>query len=107
DTSPGLPISPSTLRVKILDFGLARRGSGETSLTSTGFIVGTPNFMAPEQAAGSVVDGRADIFSLGCVLYTVLVGELPFQGTSAMAVMMALANYNPPLVNPSNPSIPP
>ena len=86
-------------RVKILDFGLARRTVGEPSLTSTGFIVGTPNFMSPEQASGSEVDGRADLFSLGCVLYTMLAGELPFAGHSAMAVMMALATRTPPLVN--------
>ena len=93
-------------RVKLLDFGLARRGTGETSLTSTGFIVGTPNYMSPEQAAGGEVDGRADLFSLGCVLYTVITGELPFQGPSAMAVMMALANKTPPPVNEKNPTVP-
>src|SRR5581483_3221578 len=83
---------PTTLRVKLLDFGLVRRTAGETSLTSTGFIVGTPNFMSPEQASGAALDGRADLFSLGCVMYTMLTGELPFPGNSAMAVMMALAN---------------
>jgi urea transport system substrate-binding protein len=97
---------PSSFRVKLLDFGLARRSTGETSLTSTGFIVGTPNFMSPEQAAGGDVDARSDLFSLGCVLYTILVGELPFPGNSAMAVMMALANRTPPPVNQQNPSIP-
>ncbi len=94
-------------RLKILDFGLVRRPHAETSLTSTGFIVGTPNFMAPEQASGLEVDGRADLFSLGCVLFTVLTRELPFQGSSAMAVMMALANTTPPLVHLKNPAVPP
>jgi urea transport system substrate-binding protein len=89
------PSSAPLGRVKILDFGLARRTSGETSLTSTGFIVGTPNYMSPEQASGIEVDPRSDLFSLGCVLYTTLTGELPFPGTSAMAVMMALANKTP------------
>ncbi|HEV3383606.1 MAG TPA: bifunctional serine/threonine-protein kinase/ABC transporter substrate-binding protein, partial [Gemmata sp.] len=93
-------------RVKILDFGLARRLSGEPSLTSTGFIVGTPNYMSPEQASGIEVDPRSDIFSLGCVLYTMLTGELPFPGSSAMAVMMALANKIPASANVLNPSIP-
>ncbi len=105
-TVPLIPLLPSSFRVKLLDFGLARRKTGETSLTSTGFIVGTPNFMSPEQAAGGAVDGRADLFSLGCVLYTVLVGELPFAGSSAMAVMMALANKIPPRVDELNPTVP-
>jgi urea transport system substrate-binding protein len=93
-------------RARILDFGLARRPHGETSLTSTGFIVGTPNYMSPEQAAGNEVDHRADLFSLGCVAYTVLTGELPFQGGSAMAVMMALANKTPEPVRDKNPAVP-
>jgi len=105
-----LHMPPSTRakvgRVKILDFGLARRIAGETSLTSTGFIVGTPNYMSPEQASGVEIDPRSDLFSLGAVLYTMLTGELPFPGSSAMAVMMALANKIPPSANLKNPSIP-
>ncbi|MBM3981702.1 MAG: hypothetical protein FJ304_15795 [Planctomycetes bacterium] len=93
-------------RARILDFGLARRPRGETSLTSTGFIVGTPNYMSPEQAAGTEVDHRADLFALGCVAYTMLVGELPFPGSSAMAVMMALANKTPDPVRVRNPAVP-
>ena len=94
-------------RARILDFGLVRRLQGETSLTSTGFIVGTPNYMAPEQAAGTEIDRRADLFGLGCVAYTVLTGELPFPGNSAMAVMMALASKTPAPVSAKNPVVPP
>ncbi len=65
-------------RARILDFGLARRPHEETSLTSTGFILGTPNYMSPEQAEGNEVDHRADLFALGCVVYTTLTGALPF-----------------------------
>ena len=112
---PSAPIHPSdfrpqpsqdAFRVKLLDFGLACRPGTETSLTSTGFIVGTPNYMSPEQASGTAVDGRSDLFSLGCVLYMMFVGELPFPGKSVMAVMMSLANRTPPPVNQQNPSIP-
>jgi len=103
---PDAGCHPPPFRVKLLDFGLARRINGETSLTSTGFIVGTPNFMAPEQANGIEVDGRADLFSLGCVLFTVLAGELPFQGNSALAVMMSLTHKTPPPVNEMNPDVP-
>jgi len=77
-------------RVKILDFGLARApGSGD--LTSTGVVVGTPAYMAPEQAKGEPVDGRADLFSLGCVLYRLCTGDVPFHGTNATALMIAAA----------------
>jgi urea transport system substrate-binding protein len=93
-------------RVRILDFGLARRVKGETSLTITGYIVGTPNYMSPEQAAGHEVDHRADLFSLGSVMYTIMTAELPFPGDSAMAVMMALATKTPPTLISKNVYIP-
>jgi urea transport system substrate-binding protein len=92
-------------RVRILDFGLARR-STDPSLTSTGFVVGTPHYMSPEQASGLPVDGRSDLFSLGCVLYMMLTGELPFPGNTAMAVMTSLATRTPPPPHEKNPSVP-
>lgn len=108
DSSDALGRPPKcAVRAKLLDFGLARKPMSETSLTSTGFIVGTPNYMSPEQAGGSEVDSRADLFALGCVLYLMLTGELPFKGPSAMAVMMALANKNPEPVRQKNPTVPP
>jgi urea transport system substrate-binding protein len=94
-------------RVRILDFGLARRVGGEASLTATGFIVGTPNFMSPEQAHGFEVDHRADLFSLGAVLYTMLTGELPFPGPSAMAVLVAVTSRPAVPVIEKNPAVPP
>jgi urea transport system substrate-binding protein len=99
---PGGPFK----RARLLDFGLARRPHDETSLTSTGFIVGTPNYMSPEQAAGGAIDTRADLFALGSVAYVVFTGELPFTGNSAMAVMMALANKVPDPVTAKNPAVP-
>jgi urea transport system substrate-binding protein len=95
----------TTTRVRILDFGLARR-SADPSLTSTGFVVGTPHFMSPEQASGLPVDGRSDLFSLGCVMYMMLTGELPFPGKTTMAVMTALATKTPAPVHEKNPSVP-
>src|SRR4029450_1414123 len=74
-------------RVKILDFGLARPSEGRTGLTLTGNILGTPEFMSPEQARGQIVDARCDLFSLGAVLYCLCTGELPFQGESLMALL--------------------
>jgi urea transport system substrate-binding protein len=93
-------------RARILDFGLARRAHAEASLTSTGFVVGTPHYMSPEQAAGEAFDHRTDLFSLGCVLYAALAGEQPFPGNSAMAVMMALANKTPAPVSQKNRAVP-
>jgi urea transport system substrate-binding protein len=70
--------SSSRFRVKLLDFGLVRQMQGEP-LTLQGQVLGTPGYMAPEQAAGRPVDARADWFSLGCVLYRMLTGEAPFD----------------------------
>lgn len=93
-------------RVKILDFGLARPDDRDTRLTASGVIVGTPHYMAPEQASGEKVDARADLFSLGCVMYAMLVGELAFDGPNTMAVLMALANHTPPRVSSRNFEVP-
>jgi len=65
-------------RVKILDFGLARLAQDVTNLTQIGMVMGTPAYMAPEQAQGSKVDARCDLFSLGCVLYELATGTPPF-----------------------------
>jgi WD40 repeat protein/serine/threonine protein kinase len=82
-------------QVKILDFGLARADGAPSQLTQQGAIVGTPAFMAPEQATGETVDGRCDLFSLGCVLYRLLTGRLPFQGPDTVATLMAVATEHP------------
>ena len=81
--------------VKILDFGLARAMGDTTHLTQSGAIIGTPAYMAPEQASGNQVDSRCDLFSLGCVLYCMCTGERPFKGNDTMSVLMALAMNNP------------
>ena len=89
--------APSFLgRVKILDFGLAKKIDEDMHLTHSGAIVGTPTFMAPEQARGEKVDARADLFSLGCVLYRLCVGDIPFKGETTMGVLLALAMNDPP-----------
>jgi serine/threonine protein kinase len=82
-------------RVKIVDFGLARGADEDVRLTQTGIMIGTPAYMAPEQAEGENLDGRCDLFSLGCVLYRMTTGELPFKGKTAMAVVTALATKTP------------
>jgi len=82
-------------RVKILDFGLARAIEDDTRLTQDGMLVGTPSYMAPEQVKSRNVDERADLFSLGCVIYRACTGRLPFRGGSILAVLSALANETP------------
>src|SRR5262249_22210921 len=78
-------------RVKILDFGLARSAEEQGQLTHSGVIIGTPAYMAPEQAAGKAVDARSDLFSLGAVLYALATGELPFKGEHTLAILSSLA----------------
>ena len=81
--------------VKLLDFGLARAAETDAPLTQQGNIVGTPAFMAPEQATGGALDGRCDLFSLGCVLYRICTGRLPFEGTSSVSILMAIVGEEP------------
>jgi serine/threonine protein kinase len=81
-------------RLKILDFGLARP-EHDTRLTSAGVIVGTPAYMAPEQAHARAVDCRADLFSLGCVLYELTTGQRPFTGDSHLATLIAVGSHEP------------
>ncbi|HEV3262983.1 MAG TPA: protein kinase [Gemmataceae bacterium] len=92
-------------RVKLLDFGLARAAADDTHLTQSGAIVGTPAYMAPEQARGEQVDHRSDLFSLGCVLYLLCTGRNAFPGTTTMAVLASLAMHSPQPVNDLNPEI--
>src|SRR5439155_11479278 len=83
-------------RVKILDFGLARQASGGENLTADGTILGTPAYMSPEQAEGVAVDARADLFSLGCVLYRLCSGQAPCSGPAIGAILRALVAVAPP-----------
>jgi hypothetical protein len=83
-------------RVKILDFGLARATADSAQLTQSGAIVGTPAYMAPEQMKGQPLDPLCDLFSLGCVLYRMCTGELPFKGADTISTLMAVATAEPP-----------
>jgi len=91
-------------RPKITDFGIAKLATGHT--TMTGQILGTPAFMPPEQFTGAPIDGRADIFSLGVVLYWMATGEQPFPGESMTAVSYKVVHTDPVPPRKLNPSIP-
>jgi serine/threonine protein kinase len=92
-------------RVKITDFGLARAAS-DARLTQSGVIVGTPQYMAPEQASGEEVDHRADLFSLGSVLYFMCTGRPPFEGVSTLAVIRRVCEEKAEPIQEINPNIP-
>ena len=77
------------------DFGIAKSLDDRTQFTQAGFAVGTPSYMSPEQARGQDIDGRADLYALGVVLYEILVGKLPYTGTDALST--ALAHLTEPL----------
>ncbi|HKI34305.1 MAG TPA: serine/threonine-protein kinase [Gemmataceae bacterium] len=83
-------------RVKVLDFGLARNSRAEANLTQKGTILGTPAYMAPEQAQGRAVDQRTDLFSLGCVLYRACTGRLAFPGDDKIAILLSVSTQDPP-----------
>lgn len=87
-------IEQGVSRVVITDFGLAR-AENDATMTQTGFIAGTPNFMSPEQAFGKSVDGRSDLFSLGSVMYFMATGRMPFRAGSPMAVLNRICNDTP------------
>ena len=75
------------LRVKVLDFGIAKLSEAQVALTATGVVIGTPNYMSPEQAIGDGLDARADIYALGVILYEMIAGTVPFRGDSALSVL--------------------
>jgi serine/threonine-protein kinase len=92
-------------RVKITDFGLAR-AFHEVALTQSGVVTGTPQYMAPEQAAGEQVDHRADLFSLGSVLYAMCTGRPPFRADGTLALLKRVAEETPRPIRDVNPDIP-
>jgi eukaryotic-like serine/threonine-protein kinase len=94
-------------RVKILDFGLALLSREQGHLTQSGLVVGTPAYMAPEQARGQPLDARADLFSFGCLLYEAATGKSPFAKKDMMATLSSLAIDAPDEPRTLNPELPP
>ncbi len=92
-------------RAYIADFGLAR-AADDASLTRSGFLAGTPDYMSPEQARGESIDARSDLFSLGSVLYTMLTGHPPFRAASPMAVLNRISQDSPRPILTCNPRVP-
>lgn len=96
------------LRVKVLDFGIAKlRDLTAGNLTQTGSVMGTPHYMSPEQCLGEELDSRSDIYSLGVVLYEMLIGVVPFNSPTSTAVVVQHVNQAPPSLRTMNLSISP
>jgi Protein kinase domain/SIR2-like domain len=83
----------------LTDFGISKLVAGAAALTATGQMLGTPGYVAPEQVGGQEVDGRADVYSLGCLLFECLTGEQPFVRDTPVAVLHAHVNEPPPLAS--------
>jgi len=103
-------ILPETGELKIMDFGISRVSSveaGTSGLTTAGTVMGTPDYMPPEQAQGRPADFRSDLYSLAVVFFEIFTGKLPFQGETSMAVVMAHIQQPPPRPRTLNPKLPP
>jgi len=93
--------------LKVMDFGVARLAGGNANLTEAGMLVGTPSYMAPEQMLGEAFDHRIDLYAVGVVLFECLVGRLPFEANSAVALIARVLRDAPPSPAILDPEIPP
>ena len=109
DVKPGNVLVDQGGQVKVADFGIARAisATSDENLTQAGTVMGTATYFSPEQARGDAVDPRSDIYSLGCVLYELVVGRPPFSGDSPVAIAYKQVHESPVPPRQINPSIPP
>ncbi|MFF1677535.1 protein kinase [Streptomyces sp. NPDC058256] len=108
DIKPGNVMMTKRNVVKVMDFGIARAmQSGVTSMTQTGMVVGTPQYLSPEQALGRGVDARSDLYSVGIMLFQLTTGRLPFEADSPLAIAYAHVQEQPVAPSSVNRSLPP
>lgn len=108
DIKPGNVMITTAGKVKVMDFGIARALSdSQATMTQTDAVVGTAQYLSPEQARGEQVDARSDLYSTGCLLFELLTGKPPFKGDSAVAVAFQHVSQLPPLPSSIAPDIPP
>ena len=114
DLKPGNILFHADGRVLLADFGLAKvlkdttdsEQAATSTLTSAGSVIGTPEYLSPEQATGSPVDQRTDIYSLGVILYQMLGGRVPFTGATPVAIAIKQTMEEPPPITEMNPALP-
>src|SRR5215472_19093133 len=108
DIKPGNVMLTQTGQVKVMDFGIARAlASGASTMTQTSAVIGTAQYLSPEQARGEAVDARSDVYAAGCVLFELLTGEPPFTGDSPVAVAYQHVREDPKPPSALNPRVPP
>src|SRR5947209_7017722 len=110
DVKPDNILLDTSGHVLVADFGIAKaaqEASGTSQLTTEGMVVGTPQYMSPEQATGDAVDARSDIYGLGVVLYQMLAGSPPFDGESAQSILMKQATATPVPIRQLRSDVPP
>lgn len=108
DIKPGNVMMTKRNVVKVMDFGIARAmQSGVTSMTQTGMVVGTPQYLSPEQALGRGVDARSDLYSVGIMLFQLVTGRLPFDADSPLAIAYAHVQEEPVAPSSINRALPP
>jgi serine/threonine-protein kinase len=106
DLKPANLMLTETGSVKVMDFGIARV-LGTEHFTQGGYMMGTPAYMAPEQVLGGDIDGRADLYAVGVVLYRLLSGQLPFSADTAIAMVQKQVNESPTPIAQFQPDLPP
>jgi serine/threonine protein kinase len=106
DIKPGNVMLTPDGKVKVMDFGIARATTSET-ITQTAAVIGTAQYISPEQAQGQTVDYRSDLYSLGCCLYEMLTGTVPFTGATPVAIAYRHVREDPTPPRMLNPDVPP